>query len=309
MNRTASKLFTGLLSLALCTTAFAAEEGWTVDFEAAKTTAASEKKDLFLEFTGSDWCPPCKKMKADVFDKEAFKTGAPPHFVLVKLDFPQDKSKQTKEEIAQNRSLQKQYQITGFPTVIFADAQGRPYARTVGFAGVTAEVYVQQMIEFRKVRESRDAAFALADKAEGIEKAKLLDKGLSGMDADLLASVYKPEVDQIIAADADGKAGLKAKYESMLQLPVIVKALQEIQQEEGDVDGRLKKIDDLVAKMKATGQALQEAHFTKAIVVYSGGDKDGAKVHMEAAIEAAPTSRKADQIRTIMARVYSGAAK
>ncbi len=43
------------------------------------------------------------------------------------LDFPNDKSKQTAEEIAQNRELQKQYAINGFPTVLLADATGRPY--------------------------------------------------------------------------------------------------------------------------------------------------------------------------------------
>lgn len=284
--------------------AFAADEGWTVDFEAAKAAAAKDSKDLFLEFTGSDWCPPCKLLKAKILDQEAFKKDAPKGFVLVKLDYPRDKSHQTESEIAQNKGLQKHYEIAGFPTVILADAAGRPYAKTVGFPNVTVEEYMKRLVELRKVRETRDAAFAEAAKAKGIEAAKLLDKGLAGIDGELLAGTYKPEVDQIIAADADGKAGLKARYESLLMLPVITAALQEIMQEGGDLADRLKQVDELVAKLKATGPSLQEANFTKAIMVF-GTDKAEAKKHLEAAIAAAPTTRKADEIRGIIARVYA----
>ena len=305
MKRTASMMLPVFaLAFSLASPAFAAEEGWTVDFEAAKTAAAKDNKDLFLEFTGSDWCPPCKQMKAQVFDKEAFKKDAPQAFVLVKLDFPRDKSHQTEAEIAQNRLLQKQYEIAGFPTVIYADAAGRPYAKAVGFAGQNAEQYVKQMMEYRKVRQTRDAAFAEAEKATGVEQAKALDKGLSGIDSDLLATIYKPEVDKIIAADADNGAGLKAKYTALLLLPQVTKALEDIQQEEGDSASRLKMVDDLVAKMSLTGQALQEAHFTKAIITFRE-DKAVARKHMEAAIEAAPTTRKATEIKNIIARVYA----
>jgi len=307
MKRTASILLPALLlaaTFAYTSSSFAAEEGWTIDFEAAKATAAKENKDLFLEFTGSDWCPPCKLLKAKVFDMEAFKSAAPKSFVLVKLDFPRDKSHQTEAEIAQNDQLQKQYVISGFPTVIFADAAGRPYARMVGFGGQDAQAYVKQMMEYHKLRENRDAAFAEAEKATGIEQAKALDKGLAGIDSELLATIYKPEVDKIIAADADGAAGLKAKYTALLLLPEVTKALQDIQQVEGDTAARLKMVDELVASKKLTGEALQEAHFTKAIISYRE-DKEGAKKHMEAAIEAAPTTRKAAEIRKIIERVYA----
>ena len=34
---------------------FAASEGWTTDLAAAKKLAAEKKKDIFMNFTGSDW--------------------------------------------------------------------------------------------------------------------------------------------------------------------------------------------------------------------------------------------------------------
>ena len=46
--------------------AVAADEGWLVDFEAAKQQAAKEGKSILMEFTGSDWCPPCIALKKKV---------------------------------------------------------------------------------------------------------------------------------------------------------------------------------------------------------------------------------------------------
>ena len=41
-----------------------ADEVWQTNFEAAKARAKAEHKLLLVEFSGSDWCPFCKKMKA-----------------------------------------------------------------------------------------------------------------------------------------------------------------------------------------------------------------------------------------------------
>lgn len=37
------------------TSVIAAQSSWMIDFEAAKKKAAAEKKDLYVNFTGSDW--------------------------------------------------------------------------------------------------------------------------------------------------------------------------------------------------------------------------------------------------------------
>ena len=57
-----TKLFACAAILALHGAAFAGGEGWSHDFEAAKKQAASEKKDLLMDFTGSDWCGWCIKL-------------------------------------------------------------------------------------------------------------------------------------------------------------------------------------------------------------------------------------------------------
>jgi hypothetical protein len=105
-------------------------------FVAAKKTsqAAAQKKPVLLEFTGSDWCPPCMKQNKDVFEQPAFKEFAKDKLVLMKLDFPRSKP-QTPEIKERNQQLAAQYQVEGFPTVILLGADGKELAREVGYKG------------------------------------------------------------------------------------------------------------------------------------------------------------------------------
>ena len=93
-----------------------AEEGlWQTDFKAALEKAKAEKKYVLVDFTGSDWCSWCIKLRGEVFDKEPFKTDAAKQYVLVELDFPQQKEL-PKDLKKQNEELRDKYKIQGFPT-------------------------------------------------------------------------------------------------------------------------------------------------------------------------------------------------
>ena len=100
---------------------------WMTDFAAAKAKAKAEKKDLLVDFTGSDWCGWCIKLDNEVFSKDEFKAEAPKHFVLVKLDYPQDTSKMSKELLEQNEKLQEQFPVEGFPTLLLMDADANVF--------------------------------------------------------------------------------------------------------------------------------------------------------------------------------------
>jgi thioredoxin-related protein len=111
---------------ALVSTAFAsAPEGWHTDVDAAIALAKKEGKSVMLEFTGSDWCPPCMMMKKKVFSKEEFVNTASKDFVLVHLDFP----KADKELAEKNQPYADKYEIEGFPTVILLDGEGKEFDR------------------------------------------------------------------------------------------------------------------------------------------------------------------------------------
>ena len=81
-----------VLGFAILAGAAAADESaWQTDFQAAQTQARAEKKLLLVDFTGSDWCIWCKRLKAEVFDKDPFVAEVTKKFVLVELDFPNEK--------------------------------------------------------------------------------------------------------------------------------------------------------------------------------------------------------------------------
>jgi thioredoxin-related protein len=287
----------------------AAGDLWTVDFEAAKKSAAQEDKGLLLEFTGSDWCPPCKSLKKKVLDSQAFKEALPKDYVLVKLDFPRDKSNQTQEEIQQNQQLQEKFQISGFPTIILADAEGRPFYQKVGYGGTPANDYIQDLLDQRDRLKNRNEAFEKAEQSSGLEKAKWLDEGLQAIDSQLQLTGYGEQIENIIKLDADNEAGLKAKYKSRLELPQIKQQMEQIMSEVGngeeqDYQQAIDRIEQLIEEKEPSGEALQEVLFAKSFLIFQQGNQDEARQGLEAALEAAPESNRAEQIRSVLGNVF-----
>ena len=86
-----------------------AADAWLTDLEAAKKQAAAEKKDILVDFTGSDWCVWCIRLKKEVFDQKAFEPAAK-DFVFVELDFPRGKQQDPAVK-AKNEALAKQFSI------------------------------------------------------------------------------------------------------------------------------------------------------------------------------------------------------
>jgi len=279
-------------------------DGWLVDFEKAKAQAAKEGKSLLMEFTGSDWCPPCKSLAEKVLTKEVFKKEVPKDFVLLKLDNPRDKSKQTPEEIEQYKTLSKKYGIQGVPTIFLADAKGRPYWQTVGYSGDPADKYVANLKDQLKTLAKRDAAFAKASEASGSEKAKHIADGLSLVSSELALNTYSDEVAEIIKLDANNEAGLKSKYEGLKNSVVFKADLENVMRTGGDdPKAVLAAIDKLIEEKKPTGEARQEALFYKGSI-YFRDDKAKAKATLLEAQKLAPASETGKRITGILDRFF-----
>ena len=79
MKSTLQNVFLGAVFFAglIISSPATAGEGWIENFEAAKKQAAKENKDILIDFTGSDWCGWCIKLKDEVFTKALFKKEAP----------------------------------------------------------------------------------------------------------------------------------------------------------------------------------------------------------------------------------------
>ena len=100
-------------------------EGWSTDLDKALADAKAAKKSVLVEFTGSDWCPPCIAMRKNVFSKKEFVQAASKNFILVELDFP----KADKALADKNQPLAEKYKIEGFPTVILLNSEGKEFDR------------------------------------------------------------------------------------------------------------------------------------------------------------------------------------
>ena len=275
-----------------------------MDFEKAKAQAAKEEKSILMEFTGSDWCPPCKALAKNVLTQDVFKTEMPKNFVLLKLDSPRDKSKQTPEEIEQYKVLSAKYGIQGVPTIFLADAKGRPYYQTVGYSGDPADKYVANLKEQLGTLAKRDAAFAKAEKATGTEKAKLLAEGLSLVDDEMALKTYSEVVAEIIELDADDKAGLKTKFDGLKNSVEFKSELEAtMSSNRGKPEDILAAIDKLIAEKKPTGAALQEAVFMKSSILFQT-DKAKAKEMLLEAKELAPESETGKRIDGILERFF-----
>jgi len=278
-----------------------AAEGWLVSFEKAKAESAKQGKPILMEFTGSDWCPPCIQLAKNVFSKDVFKKEMPKHYILLKLDSPRDKSKQTPEEIAQYKKLSTEYKITGVPSILLTDAEGKPFYRTSGYGGQAAKDWIDGMVAKKNIPEALDAAAG----AKGIAKAKLLDKAL-GLMGSKAAAERNDEIAEIIKLDAENKAGLKAKYEGIQKVAFVEAELQKIARAgRGKTDEVLEKVDALIKEHKLNGPGLQQALFMKSSMLFQTGKKDEAKELLLEAKEAAPDTDVAKRIDGIIKRFFA----
>lgn len=133
-----------MVSLAAVSFSMGAESLWMHDFEAAKAKAVKEGKPIFINFTGTDWCGWCIKLEKEVFSKKAFQDYAKENLVLVEVDFPR-KKEQTAELKEQNKKLDKEYGVEGYPTLYLLDATGKKLTEDIGYREGGPEKYVEHL--------------------------------------------------------------------------------------------------------------------------------------------------------------------
>jgi thioredoxin-related protein len=100
---------------------------WQPDFETAKKVAAVKHQLILLNFSGSDWCGPCMRMRKEIFENEQFSKMADTTLVLINADFPRKKKNQLDKLIKkQNENLANKYNPEGkFPFTLLLDETGK----------------------------------------------------------------------------------------------------------------------------------------------------------------------------------------
>ena len=219
--------------LAALAPAWAAE--WMTDLEAAKAKAAAENKAVLVDFTGSDWCGWCIRLRKQVLDTPAFETYAKDKFVLMEVDVPNN-PKFDKKLMARNRELCKQYGVSSFPTILVLTPQGEVAG---GLGG-----YVPTVDEATKPLDAALASVKLLEKAQsqqGAEKLASLVQAYNNIPEDLQENAA-PLRRRIIELDTEGSTGMAR--------------LQRIQDERRELQQKISQAETPAAALAVLDQAL-----------------------------------------------------
>jgi thiol-disulfide isomerase/thioredoxin len=120
----------------------AAKPIWFTDHKKAVELSKKTGRPILFDFTGSDWCPPCKALEKNVFQSAEFKKYSDEKLILLKLDFPR-RAEQSQTEKEQNRALAGKYEIKGFPTVLLLDPAGKLLGSKVGYGNTPPAEYLK----------------------------------------------------------------------------------------------------------------------------------------------------------------------
>lgn len=121
---------------------------WSTDVPKAIAKAKAENKLVLLDFTGSDWCGWCIKLKREVFDTPEFEAYAAKNLVLVEVDFPRNKVL-TPEQKAANQALAAKYGIKGYPTIWVLEGSGMPVGK-LGYMEGGPKPFIAELAKLKK---------------------------------------------------------------------------------------------------------------------------------------------------------------
>ena len=274
-----------LLATPLVPASLAAQhgDGWTTDFAAARERAAEHGRDVLVVFTGSDWCSPCIRLARDVWTKSEFVEAAQERYELVVVDNPKGPDVLSPEQRKTNDALHEEYAVNSWPTVVLTDPEGRPYARTKDYRPGGPAAYLEHLAELQKNRAARDAKFAAAEEAEGVERAKLLDAGLRLCGDFIPTGPYEAVIDAIVAADAENEAGLAMRWRTRraadaleIELPALGKA--------GKWKELVARIDTFLDSFEPDDALRQKTLYWRGVGLAQTGELARAKESFEAAV-------------------------
>ena len=120
---------------------------WSGDFSAAQKEASQEHKLILINFSGSDWCGPCIRLRKEILESTTFENYASDHLVLVRADFPRQKKNQlSNDQVKLNEALADKYNPDGkFPYTLLVDENGKVLKDWDGFPNETPDQFVSQI--------------------------------------------------------------------------------------------------------------------------------------------------------------------
>ncbi len=180
------------------------------DFAVASEKAKATQTPMLVEFTGSDWCPPCKHLRKTVLDTPAFEEFlAQKGWIYVELDFPRKPGAIPPETMKAREEVMMRYGVRGFPSMLLLDSSGNPYAVIVG-PGKSPADYFDKLEKAEALKKEFKVAVEAAQKERGFARAEALAAALAKLPPHF--RVFQTVlIRDIIAADPEDRLGFAKK--------------------------------------------------------------------------------------------------
>lgn len=125
---------------------------WIGNFTEAQKQAKATHKQILINFSGSDWCGPCIRLRKEILESESFEQYAAANLLLVRADFPRQKKNQLpKEQVKLNESLAELYNKDGkFPYTVLVDENGKVLKSWDGFPDESPQAFVSEIDKLKK---------------------------------------------------------------------------------------------------------------------------------------------------------------
>ena len=123
---------------------------WMGNFNQAETEAKNAHKLILINFSGSDWCGPCIRLRKEILESAEFSDYAKEKLVLVRADFPRQKKNQLpKEQVKLNEALAEKYNMDGkFPFTLLVDENGKVLKSWDGLPNESPAEFVKELAAF-----------------------------------------------------------------------------------------------------------------------------------------------------------------
>ncbi len=232
----------------------------------AVSAAKAKGCNIFVDFTGTDWCTACIHLRNKIVNSAEFEAAYGDKFVLVPVDFPRTPelvAKISDEEKKEREALLASYKIEGLPGVVLMDAAGLPFEVIHGTRRTPSDYMPLVQAGLDKLA-ARDAALADAAGKSGMERARALDAALKAL-PEVCRDKYAAIIAEINTLDPENTLGYKGYGDTTRQRIAQTEALRNLlttfqgKFEPKEIEVNIAKLDAFMSQEDLVPEVRQEA--------------------------------------------------
>lgn len=110
------------------------ESAWLTNYDTALAEAEKEDKNILVYFTGSDWCPPCKMLKKDLFETTTFQDISN-DYIMSYIDMPLNRDLISAEQLQHKKDVSsKRNRKRAVPLLTILNSKGKELNAYSGYS-------------------------------------------------------------------------------------------------------------------------------------------------------------------------------